>query len=323
MVVKYFDAPGINAWQGLRTYEKNTFLLSGTAGDNGILNIGPITYDPKKNYTVRYPNTYSTSVYGPDAVKKGLFRLVGSYRLEAIDGVFGFIFQGSTKDLENPRNYSTVVTGGKYTYVHSTMGGLAVGNFDNPEDYGKYDLPLGPGNAFIYNVCNKKFVNIKYPGAITNTAYGIWYNGKDKCTICGGYALTPVSITDITKDGKFFKPIGSGYLVDYDAKTNKFSNWTTFNYPYGTNYETHFEGLSRSKSGSYQLSAVSIQSGGDINTVQGSWVEVSKDRKVQKWVNLNYNNDPKIITTSNSVAGNSVVGITLSDPVVAYQAVIE
>jgi len=203
------------------------------------------------------------------------------------------------------------------------MGGYAVGGFDNPEEYGDFDLPLGPINAFLYNVCTKKFIYIKYPGSVSNTAYGIWNNGNGKYTICGGHSPKPISITDITKDGKFFKPIGTAYLVDYDCKTNKFSNWSSFTYPYGVNFVTHFEGISRSKSGAYQLSATSGEAGGDVNTIQGSWVEVSKDRKNQRWVNVNYNNDPNNITTNDSVAGNYIVGITLSDPVLSYQAIIE
>jgi len=255
-------------------------------------------------------------------VKDDVFRLVGSYRLEATDGVYGFVFEGKTKDLVKPKNYSTVVTGGKFTYVHSTMGGLAVGGYDNPLEYGSYDLPLGPINAFIYNLHSKKLINLKYPGSISNTAYGIWYNGKGKYSICGGYSNKPVSIVDVTTDGKFFKPFGSAYLVDYDCRTNTFSNWTTFTYPYGVNFVTHFEGISRSKNGNYQFSATSLEAGGDVNTLQGSWVEVSKNKVVQKWINNNYNNDPNIISTNDSVAGNYFVGITLTDPVVAYQAVI-
>ena len=33
-------------------------------------------------------------------------------------------------------------------------------------------------------------------------------------------------------------------FVDYDSATGVFSNWAAFSYPNGTNFVTHFEGIS-------------------------------------------------------------------------------
>ena len=45
----------------------------------------------------------------------------------------GFVFQGTTADLSNAGDYQTIdYPGATYTYVHSTMGDLAVGNADGP-----------------------------------------------------------------------------------------------------------------------------------------------------------------------------------------------
>ena len=60
-------------------------------------------------------------------------RLVGSYKNG--DGtVHGFLFQGTTADLSQSSDYQTIdYPNAQYTYVHSTMGDLAVGNADGPE----------------------------------------------------------------------------------------------------------------------------------------------------------------------------------------------
>ena len=49
-------------------------------------------------------------------------------------------------------DYQTIdYPGAQYTYVHSTMGDLAVGNADGPEG----DAPIGTGHAFIYDVATE------------------------------------------------------------------------------------------------------------------------------------------------------------------------
>src|SRR5205085_3476507 len=125
----------------------------------------------------------------------GVVRLVGSYKNSdystAPVTVNGFVFEGTTADLATAANYRTIdFPGAKFNYVHSTMGGLAVGNYDSPVDHGKFNLPLGPGHAFIYDIASDTFLtDIVFPGALSNTAYGIWYNGGTSYTIAGGYAV--------------------------------------------------------------------------------------------------------------------------------------
>lgn len=79
----------------------------------------------------------------------------------------GFIYEGNTSGNDN---FKTIdYPNGTFTYVHSTMGGLAVGNSDGP---GKNGAPLGPGQAFSYDVENGTIIgNIVYPGSLSNTAY--------------------------------------------------------------------------------------------------------------------------------------------------------
>jgi hypothetical protein len=78
-----------------------------------------------------------------------------------------------------------------------TMGGLAVGNYDNPADHGSDGLPFGPGHAVIYDIDSDTFLtDIVFPGAKSNSAYGIWWNGGTSYTIVGGYAYEPVNDFD-------------------------------------------------------------------------------------------------------------------------------
>ncbi|WP_422929226.1 beta strand repeat-containing protein [Singulisphaera sp. PoT] len=309
--VQYFNASSVSmqpvsAWQGIRENPNASgqYLIVGTSGNNGLLYEGPISGVGGTSFSVNVPNANSTSVYGPNVVKDGLIQLVGSYK-DGNDKVNGFLFQGTTSDLSNPGAYRTIdYPGAKYTYVHSTMGGLAVGNADGPEG----NAPLGTGHAFLYDVNQDKILtDIVYPGSTTTTAYGIWQNdtpGGTSYTICGGY-----SAPGDKADG-----LAHGYLVDYDSATGKFSNWASFQYPNGAagkDFISHFEGISGDQKGVYTLNADSLLLGSN-GGVQGSFVTVRRNTDgsfgPSTWVDLNY---PGIdgAFSSNSVAGNQVVGV--------------
>ena len=322
--VSYYNADSastqaVSAWQGIRNSDASgQYLITGTSGVHGLLYEGPISGVGGASDTVDYPGATSTSVYGPDVLPGGGVRLVGSYK----DGngvVNGFVFQGTTADLSSSGDYRTIdYPGAKYTYVHSTMGDLAVGNADGPEG----NAPLGTGHAFLYDVARSTLLpDIVYPGSTTTTAYGLWYNGGTSYTIAGGYS-------DIPGSGR---TVGNGYLVDYDSATGQYSHWTSFDYPNGVvgqDYVTHFEGISSTEAGVYTLSADSVQSG-STNPTQGSWVTVRRNPDgtfgTGAWVDLNYPGvDPTTaITSSNSVAGNQVVGVVIGGSgTFSYQATV-
>ena len=122
----------------------------------------------------------------------------------------GFIFQGTTADLSNPANFTTIDAGGDFNIVHSTMGTGCHGNSDTSPSQGQGSLLA---HAFLYDVAQQQFLpDIVFPGSVSNTAYGIWYNGGTSYTICGGWSSDPVNNFD-DQD----RPIGQGYLVDYDS----------------------------------------------------------------------------------------------------------
>ena len=320
----YNNSPGLLYWQGIRYLSDNFYITCGTYNnETGVLNVGPIDiYNPSNNYTVNYPESNITSVYGPDYIGEGVYRLVGSYRKNNDNSVYGFFYQGTLFDLQNSINYKTILTNGNFTYIHSTMGDILVGNYDNVEQYNTYGLPFGPVNGFLQIISNGKRVNIVYPGSISNTVYGIWYNGDNSYTLCGGYSNDAVSITDVYKNG-LPRPIGNAYIVNYDILTNSFSNWTSINYPNSTNVVTHFEGISSSSKNKYELAVDSINLLNNLNIA--SYALLSTDYvhnfQVNYWTDLNYPL-PGTVTSANSVANKIVVGtyVNKDDTSIAYQA---
>jgi hypothetical protein len=257
-------------------------------------------------YAVNVPGAASTSVYGPNNPGGGLIQLVGSYRT-GNSTVAGFFFQGSVVNKSLTGSYVTLVyPNSTFNYIHSTMGGLAVGNSVGPVGN---PGSLGPEHATIYNVATgQRVTNITFPGSISNTAYGIWYNGGTSYTIVGGFSRRPVNNASDQR-----MPIGKGYMVDYDSATGRFSHWKAFTYPNGTNILTHFEGISSPAPGVYTLSADSVQFG-TTHPAQGSWVVVKRNPDGSfgnaSWVNLHF---PNVVgwTSNDSVAGNQVVGIAI------------
>ena len=327
--VTYYTARGVEkhgTWQGIRGADaKGQYLITGTLGSQGLLFVGSIT-GKGKSYFVDDPLASSTSVYGPNNLGGGRIQLVGEYESShpLTDPVLfhGFLFQGTTADLPSGGSFRTIdYPGATYNFVHSTMGGLAVGNYDSLTASGA----LGPGGDYIYNIATGQFVaSVKYPGSVTDTAYGIWYNGGTSYTICGGYS--PQSVNNMNDQNQ---PIGQGYLVDYDSATGQFSHWTSISYPNspaGTTSLTHLEGISEVKKGVYSLAADSIQSGSNGSTPYASFVTVRRNRDGSfgpaTWVVP----DLKPFGTTgrvsaNSVYGNKVVGILEARPFVFQAAV--
>jgi len=318
--VSYYNADSVSmqpvsGWQGIRgTSVPNEYLITGTSNANGLLYVGPITGVGGASYSVNYPGATTTSVYGPDDLGDGVVRLVGSYRT-GTDAVDGFLFEGTTADLADSSNYRTIAyPGAQFNYVHSTMGGLAVGNADGPEG----NLPIGTGHAFLYDVAKDAFLaDVVYPGSTSTSAYGIWYNGGTSYTIVGGYSTTST-----------WTDVGHGYMVDYDSATGAYSHWASFDYPNGVvgqDYITHFEGISSVEKGVYILAADTVQRGSSHLT-QGSQVTVRRNTDgsfgPSAWFDLNY---PGVTgwTSNDSVAGDKAVGIVVTDSgVFSYQATV-
>jgi trimeric autotransporter adhesin len=310
--IDYFNTSGVGiqpvtGWQGIRNgAEPGQYLIVGTSNSDGLLYEGPLSGVGGTSYSVNVPGAETTSVYGPNLLANGDIQLVGSYRT-GTGAVDGFLFGGSIADLSQAAAYTTVAyPGAQYTFVHSTMGGLAVGNADGPEG----NAPIGTGHAFLYNISTGGLSDIVYPGATTTTAYGIWYNGPSSYTIVGGYSAPGES-----GDG-----LSHGYMVDYNRVTGQYTNWTSFDYPTGLtgqDFITHFEGISSDEKGVYTLSATSVPIGS--GAAIASWVTVRRNTDGSfgpgQWVNLDVptGGATALFTSNDSVAGNANVGIVITD----------
>jgi len=230
----------------------------------------------------------STNLYGPSVTydKNGneLYNVVGNYTKVNAQGPFGTLYHGA---LDGTGKWFTLlpttltsepIIG---TIAHSTMGSLVVGN---------YDTVTVQGKAFIYDFCNNTYYDIVKPDAISITAYGIWQNSKNHYTIAGGYFNVPGA--------------EGAYLVDWDNKKKKFSNWTNFHFDNNPvrSVITHFDGIS------------SIN-GGSKYTLTGDYVSVNDPQPkaffaIVKRINCGFLHKAKwnIIEYpgSNATSGNSV-----------------
>ncbi len=299
----------VSGWQGIRASGvSGQYLITGTSDSNGLLYDGPISGSGGTAYSVNYQGAATTSVYGPDLLSNGQIRLVGSYTT-GNGQTQGFIFQGSLADLSNSANFQTIdfpnVT---YTYVHSTMGDLAVGNGG--------DIPAQTDHAFLYSVSQDKILTpIVYPGSTTTSAYGIWFNGGTSYTICGGYGAP-------LQPGQ---PPFAGYLVDYDSSTGQFTNWTSFTDPNNQSLAVHFQGISSTQAGVYTLGANELQPGSSTDLVASvASVRRNPDGTFGPavWTNLS-DPDLQASLTADAVEGNQVVGIGITDSgSVSYQATV-
>jgi len=333
------------AWQGLRANGTNagSYLISGTGiSNNGIIYVGPIS-GGGTNYSLVGPTNWTQiSPYGPDSLNNGGLRVVGSCKItNSANFNSGFVWEGSTNDLGT--NLSTVSGGtfrliskpGAYAqYTHSSMGDLAVGNYVT-------NLAANSGEgAYVCKLTNPSLTNaaafVEIPTkplrAKTITAYGIWDNGvvlntngqvvSHPYTICGGYS--PSAVNNITNENIPLTQ-GQGYLVDYDAVSGRFTNWTSLSYPQGKNIIVHFEGISSVEAGVYVLAADAFEVG-STNGAQGCWVSVNRNPNGSfsqgTWVNLFYPGISNNLTSANSVCGNQVVGLVLGSSTFPFQATV-
>ncbi|MGD9636043.1 MAG: beta strand repeat-containing protein, partial [Pirellulales bacterium] len=316
----------VSGWQGIRgSGTAGQYIMTGTSGSSGLVFIGSVDGSTGTTYyPVNYPTiSTETTVYGPDVADNGDLRLVGTYRTSGSSVINGFLFEGTTADFANGANYTTInYPGAEYNYVHSTAGGLVVGNYDNPADHGTGNLPYGPGHAFIYDIATDTFlVDVVFPGSKSNSVYGIWYNGGTKYTLVGGYSNDFVNNFDDPE-----VPLESGYIVDYDTSTGTFSNWKSFNHPLGGDVVTHFEGISSVEKGVYTLAADAVDVGtGDSESGAIVTVRRNADGTFSDgvWVTLADPNAPGAILSSDSVYGNVAVGILVDGSTLeSYQAVV-
>lgn len=264
-------------------YKGNLTGITGPCSDNSW-NI--LTYPSITNRTV-----VNTELYGPDIRKHNNIRVVGNYTTEETENrTIGAMYEGKLNGfgvwttLTPPNAINTI--------AHSTMKDLVVGNYETTSILGK---------AFVYDVKNKTYFDIIKPRAKTITAYGIWYNGNKKYTICGGY-----SNLDIVSG------VDTGYIVDYDNKKHILYNWREYHYNNDpSSIITHFDGISGNECNGYTLTGTGLitTNSGSENCAFFARVERKCNGEFShaKWERLIFPGSDS--TTGNSITKTTVIGI--------------
>ena len=320
---KYFQADSsIFSWSGIcPTNKSNEYIIVGTNTDVfGAVYKGPIDMpDTSKIETVIFPNSLTTSVYGPDYKSnflcEDIITLVGSYQINE-NTCNGFGYKGKYGDFDNQNNYFQInpPIPFKYTVVHSTRAGLAV---YISSDVNQLDIIVG--KSFIYDIDkNITITEVLYPNSKFTTTYGIWYNSRecniDHYTISGGFCLNN-PLTDTRT-----------FVVDFYYNRNNglmyFENWTELQIP-GITLLTHAQGISGLDNNSYVLpiAAYNIDPTNNDNILKAVGGKMKIKRVMNKFIIVNYStiNFPQsLLTIVTSAAGNSVTGTFVSSNNDAY-----
>lgn len=229
----------------------------------GLLYRGPLLISSVNNWKKIGPSVTVAKVggndtssglnfYGPNnGATEGSIVVVGNYNLPNVSTAYGLLYRG---DITGNGTYTKIspdsLTRGivNSTIAHSNMNGYVVGNYDTSLDVS--------GQAFIMAIGNTpddpatyRYYSIPLTlvtgGAVSITAYGIWYNSSlNNYTITGGYSKV------LGDNG-----LSTGYLVDWDP-INGFSNFTSIYYNNDSNTSklSHVEGITTDNAGGYYLS---------------------------------------------------------------------
>jgi hypothetical protein len=287
---------GVRGAAGRGVYITGTFRPQSSSDTQGLLYQGRLSGGGQ--WTVlNFPSSggvtvTSTALYGPNGLPSNNVRLVGSYKRSDTQFDHGLLYEGppdgsgTWQTIDYPSIGETVLN----TIAHSTMGGLVVGNFDTN---------LATGRAFIYDIDNNSWVELKKAGAVSITAYGIWHDGGTHYTIAGGYS-----------DGN---PLGidHGYLVNWNSATQTPSDWTSYDFEnrrIGVAI-SHFDGVTGDNRGGFCLT--------------GDWVGVippnagaffAHVRRMPhgafskaRWIPIAYPSSD--LTSGNTVYKNNVLGV--------------
>lgn len=298
---------------GIRKLSKHEYLISGWYQSNGGQVLAFVYRGALRGggrfYDLAVPSApgatvISTNLYGPNHVDKDVIRVVGNFTLLEQPGGLGCLYEGK---LDGSGTWTNIVPTGLTsdpvlnTIAHSTHGDLVVGNFDTQ---------LTRGRAFLYNILDKTYVEIKPTLQVASiTAYGVWHNGGHSYTVCGGYVrggLPP------NPEG----PSERAYLLDWDNERKQFSNFRSFTYKNRDALITHFNGITGAKNSScnsckkkddgYYLTG-DTQHG--IGSEKKAFLAHVSRKSRASWKRLQFPGSQS--TSGNSVAETDVVGVYL------------
>jgi hypothetical protein len=208
------------------------------------------------------------------------------------------LYQG---DINGTGNWTTITIGAN-TVCRSVSGSFIVGNYNISGNI--------LGSAFIYNIKTQSYQPIVKPGSQSTTAYSITRNKKHSYTIAGGYS-----------DNDQFG-LNAGYVVDYDSKHQKFSNWTSYWYLNDQTSITHFEGISgcnrpivcqKNSPMCDKYTLVADISGKDGNLAAEATIRRNKNGQFiasADWTQIMVPNQR--FTTGTSITGETIIGTSSS-----------
>jgi len=315
--VKYmsFNDPDANftGIQGIRgvlnskdVYIAGTFTTPNDSITHGVVYKGPLNNFGNSGtwYQLDYTSTQFndvtlTSCYGPNNALKGNIRVVGAYkRVSTGNRNLGFLYEGS---IDGSGKWITIIPSDVDkddvydVFMHSTMGNLAVGN---------YDLKHKPtsGYSFIYDLRTNTNFTYMVANSYSTSLYGIWYNGDNNYTLSGGFSTH--------EHGE----LSQAFLVDYNSNTKQFTHFKAFNYnndPSST-IISHFEGITGAGNNGYNMpvdwfTADGLELGASQATVQ-RYLDGSFSEAV--WSNISY--PASVITSANTAYKNNILGIYVS-----------
>ena len=208
----------------------------------------------------------------------------------------------------------------QYTYVHSTMGDLAVGNADGPEG----DAPIG--TATRSSTTSPEHVPDRHRLSGLDDHHGLRHLVQRRHELHDLRRLLATSSSPSLT-------IGNGYLVDYDSATGQFTNWTSFAYPNGVvgqDFVTHFQGISSTEQGVYTLSCRLGSERFDECRPGLVGDRAAQSRRLVRPRRLGQSELPRLsapvgleLHSVDSVAGNQVVGIVIDNTgMFSYQATV-
>lgn len=256
--------------------------------------------------------------YGPNnGTSPGSVVVVGNYNLPNDGFPYGLLYRGDvagngTYTKIDPSSLLTNPSDLKYTIAHSNMNGVVVGNFAKADAFGHAFIMLmgaTPDNPATYSYYEipQTLVN----GALSMTAYGIWYNAdRQNYTIVGGYSKVDT------------KGLSTGFIVDWDGTANGFSNFTSvyYNNDQFSSLITHFEGITTDDAGGYYLAT---DWGTSSDPEGAALVQVKRNADgsfaTPTWTMLAY--PGATVTSANTVYRKNVLGV-FGTPVTPYLATV-
>lgn len=330
--IYYYVPSTVAFWEGIvPTNNPNIFYLSGTYyNESAAIYKGPLEIlDNYPIYNFLFKDAATTNAYGMHLLGTNVFgqdivRVVGTYQYNSAfnDPTFAYVFTGTLDELSNSDNFVTIepFRPSKFCVAHSTSGILAVYVVSDVSP-----IDITEGQCAIYDIeKNITITQILFPGAVSTTAYGIWYNGIENgyqsYTIAGGYSIG-AGLLDT-----------QSYIVDflYNNCSGEFyfTNWTEIKLYKDIRTQSHVQGLTRLDNGDYICSAENYFIEPSGKTTQFNAVAIRLKRLNNAGFAITgyaaFDNPKGNNTALTSAASNAVVGfyINSENSVVPFQASI-